>query len=258
MRKPQQLLPPCMLTAVLFCFVMCSGIDFEVDGGVAFSKRKAENVALFNTLTERLNGHVLPVHKAMQIMSVIRSRSVTPTSKMRCARVLPSVNRCLRVLSVNSLTPVALLFAHRIDLGCRGTIDIGGVVHIPIRTYGKTMEAKLPSMKKLSSAAAADADGGVAMDRQYRSADDLSKEIPPEDRVKSYRYGKELFPVAPTDEALMKYEDEKCLQLLCFTSASKLPRECWGAIRRLLLCCVTTLGSECRPLLSVWRGCCGA
>ena len=114
-------------------------------------------------------------------------------------------------------------------------------MHIPIRTYGKTMEAKLPSMKKLSSAAAADADGGVAMDRQYRSADDLSKEIPPEDRVKSYRYGKELFPVAPTDEALMKYEDEKCLQLLCFTSASKLPRECWGAMRRLLMCCVITL-----------------
>ncbi len=48
----------------------------------------------------------------------------------------------------------------------RGELDIAGIVKIPIWTYGKTMEQKLVSMKKMSTAG--DGDGEVSMDRQYR------------------------------------------------------------------------------------------
>jgi ATP-dependent DNA helicase 2 subunit 2 len=56
------------------------------------------------------------------------------------------------------------------------------------------------------------------------SAGDLSKEIEPQDRVKAYRYGKELIPFNHDDEQLMKFESERCLTLLCFASAAKIPR----------------------------------
>ena len=59
-----------------------------------------------------------------------------------------------------------------------------------------------------------------------RSADEAAKEVEPDNRVKAFRYGKELFPVGAADEALMKYESERCLTVLCFTPAAKLPREC--------------------------------
>ncbi len=50
----------------------------------------------------------------------------------------------------------------------RGSISIGSVVDIPVWTYGKTSEQRLPSMKKLSTAAPAGSDGAVGMDRTYR------------------------------------------------------------------------------------------
>lgn len=201
----------------------CSGINFEDTA----SPLKVANVALFGTLAERLEGHVLPVHKAVQIMSAIRARSVAPTSKMRCvpcacacgcAFELTVVCVCLR------LCGGACVSAY--EPGCSGSLDIGGVVSIPVWTYGKTAEAKLPTMKKQSAAATPDGNGDVGVDRQYRSAADLTKEVPPDDRVKSYRYGKELFPVNPRDEALMGYESERQLAVLCFTAAARIPREC--------------------------------
>ncbi len=63
-------------------------------------------------------------------------------------------------------------------------------------TYAKTAEQKLPSMKKQSTVDT-DGEGAVGMDRQYRSTTDLSKELAPEDRVKTFKYGKEQVSPLP-------------------------------------------------------------
>ena len=44
---------------------------------------------------------------------------------------------------------------------CSGSISIGGVVDIPVWTYGKSAEMKMPSMKKLSTAAPASSEGAA-------------------------------------------------------------------------------------------------
>jgi ATP-dependent DNA helicase 2 subunit 2 len=48
--------------------------------------------------------------------------------------------------------------------------------------------------------------------------------VAPDEKVKGYKYGKTLVPFSMVDEAVLKYEAAKCLQLIGFTSAKNVPR----------------------------------
>jgi hypothetical protein len=50
--------------------------------------------------------------------------------------------------------------------------------------------------------------------------------VAPDEKVKGYKYGKTLVPFSMVDEAVLKYEAAKCLQLIGFTSAKNVPRTC--------------------------------
>lgn len=50
-------------------------------------------------------------------------------------------------------------------------------------------------------------------------------QVAPDERVKGYRYGKTLVPFSMVDEAVLKYEAEKTLQLVGFTSSKNVPRK---------------------------------
>lgn len=61
--------------------LLCRGIDFEPTPTT--SRDKSTNVAVLHDLVSQLDGHVLPTHKAIEILSAVRGRSVNPVSKMR-------------------------------------------------------------------------------------------------------------------------------------------------------------------------------
>src|SRR5690606_36759731 len=63
-------------------------------------------------------------------------------------------------------------------------------------TYGKTMQARMPSLSKRSRLAAPDGDSNVKMDRSYWNKTNERAEEPVErmDRLRSYKYGKDWIP----------------------------------------------------------------
>ena len=107
-----------------------SGIEFDdnsagtgagagAGASVAFaagkSKQKMDNEKLLATMAKAVDGNVLPVESAVEVMSRVRSRSVTSQSKFR------------------------------------GELNVGGVVSLPCWTFGKVDAQKPPSLKKLST-----------------------------------------------------------------------------------------------------------
>ena len=72
-----------------------------------------------------------------------------------------------------------------------GEITIGDHVKIPVRTFTKVEAQKAMTLSKRSKAAPDGTDAKVKMDRQYRSTADPTLEIPKEDQVKSFKYGRD-------------------------------------------------------------------
>ena len=98
---------------------------------------------------------------------------------------------------------------------------------IQVWVYKKTSEEKLPTLKKYSDKAPPTdkfATHEVKVDYEYRSVEDSSKAVPPEERIKGYRYGPQVVPIAPSEWDAVKFKPEKSVKLLGFTDASNIMR----------------------------------
>mmetsp|Transcript_70909 Transcript_70909/g.167164 ORF Transcript_70909/g.167164 Transcript_70909/m.167164 type:complete len:457 (+) Transcript_70909:296-1666(+) len=97
------------------------------------------------------------------------------------------------------------------------------------------MECRFPTMKKLSAvsrdaAPAPDKTFAVKMERTYTSDFEEGVEVPAEQRIKGYKYGKSRVPLSSVEEK-MQSAAEKCLQVLGFTPMSRVLRhQLMGAV----------------------------
>lgn len=64
----------------------------------------------------------------------------------------------------------------------------------------------------------------VKLDYEYKSVDDSSKVVPPEQRIKGYRYGPQVVPISTAEWDAVKFKPEKGVKLLGFTDASNIIR----------------------------------
>lgn len=64
----------------------------------------------------------------------------------------------------------------------------------------------------------------VKVDYQYKSVDDPGKVLPPEQRVKGYRYGPQVVPISSAVWDAFKFKPEKGVKLLGFTDSSNILR----------------------------------
>jgi hypothetical protein len=118
-------------------------------------------------------------------------------------------------------------------------LELSSVVHIPVYTYAKTMTKNLPSLKRQTIAQSRDGlqsindneaeegegqeegkgmRGGVKRELTYWDKQ-AAEEEEVKEKVRSYRYGKQLIPFLAIDESVLKWQAEKCLKLLGFTDA---------------------------------------
>ncbi|KAK8978101.1 hypothetical protein V6N11_062898 [Hibiscus sabdariffa] len=97
--------------------------------------------------------------------------------------------------------------------------------------YKKTQEEKFPTLKKYSEKALPTnqfATHQVKVDYEYKSVGDSSTTvIPPEQRIKGYRYGPQVVPISTAEWDAVKFKPEKGVKLLAFTDASKIKRHCF-------------------------------
>lgn len=98
---------------------------------------------------------------------------------------------------------------------------------IQVWVYKKTCEEKFPTLKKYSDKAPPTdrfATHEVKVDIEYKSVEDPNKVVPPEQRIKGYRYGPQVVPISAAEWEAVKFKPEKSVKLLGFTDASNIMR----------------------------------
>lgn len=93
--------------------------------------------------------------------------------------------------------------------------------------YKKTSEEKFPTLKKYSDKAHSSdkfATHEIKVDYEYKSMEDPDKVVPPEQRIRGYRYGPQVVPISSAEWEAVKFKPEKGVKLLGFTDASHILR----------------------------------
>lgn len=116
----------------------------------------------------------------------------------------------------------------------RGELELSPDVKIPCWVMGRVVEEKFPSLKKVSLVSEQDPEdeaegrgrryGKTSAERQYKSLTEDDVILRPEAMSKGYKYGRDRVPFSGVDEAVLKFEADKCLQLLCFAKREQIPR----------------------------------
>ncbi|KAJ0051662.1 hypothetical protein Pint_00251 [Pistacia integerrima] len=124
----------------------------------------------------------------------------------------------LGALRTRNIAPVTIF---------RGDLELGQKMKIKVWVYKKTAEEKFPTLKKYSDKAPPTdkfATREVKVDYEYKSVEDPSKAVPPEQRIKGYRYGPQVVPISSAEWEAVKFKPEKSLKLLGFTDPSNILR----------------------------------
>ena len=110
----------------------------------------------------------------------------------------------------------------------RGPFIISPNLSLDVMVYSKTTTQNIPSLKKYSKAVEySDAPGTceIQNERIYYINDDPEKKAVEKELItKAYYYGSSLVPVSATDEVRLKNEEPKCLKVIGFTDAYRVPR----------------------------------
>ncbi|GAU38607.1 hypothetical protein TSUD_266470, partial [Trifolium subterraneum] len=121
-------------------------------------------------------------------------------------------------LKTRNITPVTVF---------KGDLELGPKLRIKVMVYKKTQEEKFPTLKKYSDKAPPTdkfATHEVKVDYEYRSSEDPDKVVPPDQRIKGYRYGPQIIPISSAEWDAVKFKPEKGVKLLGFTDSSNVLR----------------------------------
>ncbi|GMI66917.1 ARABIDOPSIS THALIANA KU80 HOMOLOG [Hibiscus trionum] len=128
----------------------------------------------------------------------------------------------LGALKTRRVTPVTIF---------RGLLELSPQMKIKVWVYKKTQEERFPTLKKYSEKAPATnkfATHQIKVDYEYKSVGESSTTvIPPDQRIKGYRYGPQVVPMSTAEWDAVKFKPEKGVKLLAFTDASKIKRHCF-------------------------------
>ena len=202
---------------MFICFVLCfcRGIDFDEneddsnnDGdnttqsiqelclaaqikgkSMGLDPVKAENRAVMEHIVKRLNkGVIFPARQALKMLRFIRTPRVLQRTVFR------------------------------------GVFEIADGLGIPVYVYKKCHHVTLPTLQK----GIAGTDEGTQFQfaerkTTYRLRSDMSKEVAGERTIKGFRYGRSVIPESSIDAESMRPQTEKCLVLIGFTEARRVP-----------------------------------
>ncbi|CAK9154517.1 unnamed protein product [Ilex paraguariensis] len=124
----------------------------------------------------------------------------------------------LGALRTRNISPVTIY---------RGDLEISSKIKIKVWVYKKTSEEKFPTLKKYSDKAPPTdkfASHAIKVDYEYKSVEDPSKVVPPEQRIKGYQYGPQVVPISSAEWDAVKFKPEKSAKLLGFTDTSNIMR----------------------------------
>ncbi|ETV77423.1 hypothetical protein H257_08842 [Aphanomyces astaci] len=159
---------------------------------VAAPSIKEENEKMLQSIATEVHGEVQSVSKRIDFLAQSKLKPVLQTTKMR------------------------------------GNLEFGDAMSIPVYVFAKVLEATIPSLQKESQVAKQsttyaedDAPGKVRMERTSFAPDHPDEEVPPERRIKAYKYGSEMIPFSTADQAALKLLTTRGLKVLGFVDKSQ-------------------------------------
>ncbi|XP_009399523.2 ATP-dependent DNA helicase 2 subunit KU80 isoform X1 [Musa acuminata AAA Group] len=147
-----------------------------------------------------------------KLLDQFSRKAMAKTVHVDCATSL------LGAIKTRNVVPVTIF---------RGDLELCSMMKIKVWVYKKTSEEKFPTLKKYSDKAPASdkfATHEVKVDFEYKSSQDPDKVVPPEQRIKGYRYGPQVVPISSAEWEAVKFKPEKGVKLLGFTDASNILR----------------------------------
>ena len=106
----------------------------------------------------------------------------------------------------------------------RGALMLSQDLVVPVWAYGRTALSKTPSLKRVSMEADVASSRAVKAETCYYAQNDPHTEVPPEERVRGHRYGRQLVPMSDDQEKLTKLTKPKALCVLGFVNRSAVGR----------------------------------
>ncbi|KAL6569394.1 ATP-dependent DNA helicase II subunit 2 [Orobanche minor] len=129
-----------------------------------------------------------------------------------------SATSLLGALRTRNISPVTIY---------RGDLELSPSMKIKVWVYKKTCEERFPTFKKYSDKAPPSdkfATHEIKVDYEYKCIEDPNRVVPPEQRIKGYRYGPQVVPISSAEWDAVKFKPEKGVKLLGFTKASNVMR----------------------------------
>ncbi|XP_031113355.1 ATP-dependent DNA helicase 2 subunit KU80 [Ipomoea triloba] len=150
-----------------------------------------ENDFLLSVFSEKTSSKAVYVESATSLLGAIRTRNITP----------------------------ATLY--------RGDFELSNKLKIKVMVYKKTAEERFPTLKMYSDKAPPTdkfAKHEITINYEYKVVQDPTREVPPEQRIKGYRYGPQVVPISSAEWEAVKFKPEKGVKLLGFSDASNIMR----------------------------------
>ncbi|KAE9600890.1 hypothetical protein Lal_00011234 [Lupinus albus] len=151
-----------------------------------------ENDRLLNIFSKETSTRLLYVEDPVSLFGALKTRNITPSSIFR------------------------------------GDLELSPKLRIKVMVYKKTVEEKFPTLQKYSDKAPPNdksATHEVKVDYEYKSSEDNDKVVPPDQRIKGYRYGPHIVPISASEWDAVKFKPEKGVKLLGFTDSLNVLRQ---------------------------------
>ncbi|KAL0913845.1 hypothetical protein M5K25_017336 [Dendrobium thyrsiflorum] len=154
-------------------------------------KAADENIDLLNQFAKNTISKIIHVDGPTSLLGALRTRNISPVTVYR------------------------------------GDLELSSSMKIKVWVYKKTAEEKFPTLKKYSDKAPRNdkfATHELKIDYEYKNTEDFGKVVPPEQRIKGYRYGPQVVPISTAEWEAVKFRPEKSVKLLGFTDSSNIMR----------------------------------
>ncbi|OMO73292.1 hypothetical protein CCACVL1_17353 [Corchorus capsularis] len=171
---------------------------------------KMESIVVRGSLSQDADKRIMDEND--NLLSIFSNRTSTRTV------YVDSPISLLGAIKTRKVTPVTIF---------RGHLEISPQMKIKVWVYKRTQEEKFPTLKKYSEKAPAtnkSATHQIKVDFEYKIEEGSSQVIPPEQRIKGYRYGPQVVPISAAELDSVKFKPEKGVKLLAFTDASNILR----------------------------------
>ncbi|GMN54487.1 hypothetical protein TIFTF001_023604 [Ficus carica] len=160
-------------------------------GAEANQRVMEENDRLLNIFSKRTRAKLVHVESPISLFGALKTRNISPVTIFR------------------------------------GELEVSPKMKIKVWVYKKTSEEKIPTLKKYSDRAPPTdkfATHEVKVDYQYKRVEEPDSFVPPEQRIKGYRYGPQVVPISSAEWDAVKFKPEKGVKLLGFTDAGNILR----------------------------------